>query len=174
MNRVFIAICIAAAMAAARAAAEEPAAKKPVEIRNVKVTSERASYLRKDGVIAFDGNVRVEDVEFKMNADEVFLFLQGTNDLKRVVAIGNVVVTNELRVGRCAKATYNKDLAKVVMHGDAEKGIVARLEDNGRHKSSVEGSKITFWIDTEQVEVEDSTVTVDAGGAGDAKKLMGK
>ncbi len=145
--------------------------------RTVKVTSERASYLRKDGVIAFAGNVKVDDIEFKMHADEVFLFLQGTNDLRRVVAIGNVAVTNGLRCGSCAKATYNRELAKVVMHGDAEKGIAARLEDNGKHRSSVEGRKITFWIDTEQVEVEQSTVTVDAGGAGGAdglKKLMEK
>lgn len=145
--------------------------------RTVKVTSDRATYLRKDGVIAFEGNVCVDDVEFKMHAREVNLFLEGTNELKRVVAIGDVAVTNGLRSGTCAKATYNKALSKVVLYGDAKKGVTARLVDAGKRRSEVEGRKITFWIDTEQVEVEGSTVTVDAGGVDakdGAKKLLGR
>ena len=50
-------------------------------------------------------------------------------------------------------------------------------KDNGKRRSRVEGRRITFWIDTEQVEVEGSTVTLDAGGFGGsegAKKLLGK
>ncbi|MBO7207523.1 MAG: hypothetical protein J6W10_07920 [Kiritimatiellae bacterium] len=136
--------------------------------RNVKVTSDRSTYLRKEGVLVFDGNVFVDDVEFKMHADEVTLFLGGTNELKRIVAIGNVAVTNELRSGTCAKATYNKALSRVILYGDKEKGITAKLNDNGKRKSQVEGRKITFWIDTEQVEVDGSVITVDVGN-GDVK-----
>lgn len=145
--------------------------------RTVKVTSDRSSYLRKEGVLAFEGNVAVDDAEFKMNADIVNLFLDGTNDLKRVVAVGNVAVTNGLRSGTCAKATYNRALSRIVMYGDEKAGIVARLNDNGKNKSQVEGRKITFWVDTEQVEVDGSVITVDVAG-GDAKegakKLFGK
>lgn len=144
--------------------------------RNVKVTSDRSTYLRKEGVLVFDGNVFVDDVEFKMHADEVTLFLGGTNELKRIVAIGNVAVTNELRSGTCAKATYNKALSRVILYGDEAKGIIARLNDNGKRKSQVEGRKITFWIDTEQVEVDGSVITVDVGN-GDmkdsAKRFLG-
>ena len=145
--------------------------------RTVKVTSDRATYLRKDGVLAFEGNVCVDDVEFKMHAREVSLFLEGTNTLKRVGAIGDVAVTNGLRSGSCAKATYNKALSKVVLYGDPKAGVMARLRDAGKHRSEVEGRKITFWIDTEQVEVEGSTVTVDASGIGTkegARALLGK
>ena len=144
--------------------------------RNVKVTSERSTYLRKEGVLDFDGNLFVDDVEFKMHADEVTLFLGGTNELKRIVAIGNVAVTNELRSGTCAKATYNKALSRVILYGDEAKGITAKLNDNGKRKSQVEGRKITFWIDTEQVEVDGSVITVDVGN-GDmkdsAKRFLG-
>lgn len=145
--------------------------------RTVRVTSDRSTYLRKDGVLAFEGNVCVDDVEFKMHAREVNLFLEGTNELKRVVAIGDVVVTNGLRNGSCAKATYNKALSKVVLYGDPKTGTLAVLRDEGKRKSMVEGRKITFWVDTEQVEVEGSTVTVDAGNLdakGGAKSLFGK
>ena len=145
--------------------------------RTVKVTSDRSSYLRKEGVMAFEGHVYVDDVEFKMNADIVNLFLDGTNDLKHVVAVGNVAVTNGFRSGTCAKATYNRALSRIVMYGDEKAGIVARLNDNGKNKSQVEGRKITFWVDTEQVEVDGSVITVDVAG-GDAKegakKLFGK
>ena len=136
--------------------------------RNVKVTSDRSTYLRKEGVLVFEGDVFVDDVEFKMHADEVTLFLGGTNELKRIVAIGNVAVTNELRSGTCAKATYNKALSRVVLYSDESKGVPARLNDNGKRKSQVEGRKITFWVDTEQVEVDGSVITVDVGN-GDVK-----
>ena len=148
-------------------AAEENAASTNMP-RNVKVTSDRSTYLRKEGVLVFEGDVFVDDVEFKMHADEVTLFLGGTNELKRIVAIGNVAVTNELRSGTCAKATYNKALSRVVLYSDESKGVPARLNDNGKRKSQVEGRKITFWVDTEQVEVDGSVITVDVGN-GDAK-----
>ena len=145
--------------------------------RTVRVTSDRSTYLRKDGVLAFEGNVCVDDVEFKMHAREVNIFLEGTNELKRVVAVGDVAVTNGLRYGSCAKATYNKAHSKVVLYGDEAKGIPAKLTDAGKRRSEVEGRKITFWVDTEQVEVEGSVVTVEAGnlgGKGEAKRLLGR
>lgn len=167
----------AAAEAKSEAKAEETSeAKDAPAPRSVKITSERTDYDRKEGVIMFDRNVCVDDVEYKMHANQLYVFLDGTNDLKRIVAIGNVAITNETRVGTCAKAAYTKSTAKIVMYGDGA-SVMARLEDNGKNRSSVEGRKITFWIDSEQVEVEGSTVTLDAGklgGKDGAKKLLGK
>ncbi|MBR0196526.1 MAG: hypothetical protein IJQ34_00140 [Kiritimatiellae bacterium] len=143
--------------------------------RSVKITSERTDYDRREGVIMFDKNVFVDDEEYKMHSDQLYVFLDGTNDLKRIVAIGNVAITNETRHGSCAKAAYTRSLGKIVMYGDGN--TKARLTDEGKHKSEVEGKKITFWITSEQVEVEGSTVTLDAGGFGGkegAKKLLGK
>ena len=147
-----------------------------VSPRSVKITSERTDYDRKQGVIMFDKDVFVEDVEYQMHADQLYVFLDGTNDLKRIVAIGNVAITNDLRVGTCAKATYTKATSKIVMYGDGAETL-AKLSDNGKRKSEVEGRKITFWIDSEQVEVEGSTITLDTGTLGgkeEAKKLLGK
>ncbi len=155
--------------------AEESKDSVPVP-RTVRITSDRTDYDRKEGVIMFDRNVFVDDSEYKMHADQLYVFLDGTNELKRIVAIGNVAITNETRVGMCAKAAYTKATSKIVMYGDGE-GTLARLVDAGKRKSEVEGRKITFWIDSEQVEVEGSTVTLDAGSIGGkdgAKKLLGK
>ncbi len=151
--------------------------KKGDKERKVKITSVRTDYDRREGVIMFDRNVFVDDPEYKLHADRVYVFLDGTNDLKRIVAIGNVAVTNELRSGTCAKATYSKATSKLVMYWDSETGKLARLEDNGKKRGELMGRKITFWTDTEQVEVEGSQITVDADGqdsAGAAKKFFGK
>ena len=156
--------------------ATEADAKAPEMPRSVKITSERTDYDRKEGVIMFDGNVFVDDMEYKMHSDQLYVFLDGTNELKRIVAIGNVAITNDLKTGTCAKAAYTKATGKIVMYGDGA-DVMARLVDGGSHKSEVEGRKITFWTQSEQVEVEGSTVTLDAsaaGGKGGAKKLFGK
>lgn len=162
------------APAPAEASAE---AKAPAEPRPVKITSDRSTYLRKEGVIAFEGNVFVDDPEYKMRANEVNLFLEGTNEVKRVVAIGDVTVTDGQRSGSCAKATYNRALSKIILYGDEKNGIPAKLADNGKRKSEVVGRKIVFWIDSEQVEVEGSTVTVDASRVNmkeGAKSMFGR
>ena len=169
--------------------------KKADAARSVKITSARTDFDRKEGVIMFDRDVFVDDAEYQMHADQLYVFLdtnsldrvnrttidkggrQGSDMLKRIVAIGNVSITNDTRVGTCAKAVYTKATSKIVMYGDAEKKQVAALTDNGKRKSQVEGKRITFWIDTEQVEVEGSTVTLDAGGFGGkdgARQLLGK
>lgn len=169
---------VAAEPVAAESAPEAEKPKKPdAEMpRSVRITSERTDYDRREGVIMFDRNVFVEDAEYQMHSDQLYVFLDGTNELKRIVAIGNVSITNETRVGSCAKAAYTRSVGKVVMYGDG-KGVMARLADNGKRKSEVEGRKITFWIDSEQVEVEGSKVTLDTGDLGGkegAKRLLGK
>ena len=147
-------------------------AKKSDAPKSVRITSKRADADRKQGVILFDGNVFVDDSEYQLHSDRLYVFLEGTNNLKRIVAIGNVAITNDQKRGYCAKATYSKERAKVVMYGDGP--VMARLVDGSKKKSEVEGSKITFWINADQVEVENSTVTLEGGGAGmkeQAKKL---
>lgn len=174
-----VTLLLAAAVAGADASAcgdvaDTSAAALP---RSVKITSARTDYDRKEGVIMFDGGVCVDDAEYQMHADQLYVFLDGTNDLKRIVAIGHVAITNDLRVGTCAKATYSKATSKIVMYGDSESGEKARLVDDSKRRSEVEGVKITFWADSEQVEVEGSTVTLDAGGLGGkdgAKRLLGR
>lgn len=176
------ALDVPVAAEAVASAPEEGAAKKKKRKaeseapRSVRITSDRTDYDRKEGVIMFDGNVHVDDEEYQMCSRQLYVFLDGTNDLKRIVAIGNVAITNDTRHGSCAKAAYTKSVGKIVMYGDGQ-DVMAKLVDDGKRRSEVVGRKITFWIDSEQVEVEGSTVTLDAGGIGGkegAKKLLGK
>ena len=127
--------------------------------------SKRADYDRGQGVIMFEDGVYLDHPEYKFASDRLFAFLQGTNELKRVVAIGNVCVTNGNNCGSCDRATYVRSKGRITMYAQ-NGGAPARLEDAGKgaERNRLEGDKITFWIDSEQVEVENSRITVDAGG----------
>ena len=146
--------------------------KKPV--RDAVITADRTDYDRKEGVVLFDRNVYVDDEQYQMHADRLFLFLDGTNDLKRLVAIGHVAITNEDKRAYCARATFNKKLGRVVMYSSDE--ITAQLREEGKKGSDVKGEKITFWLDSEQVEVENPVITMPGGFGGqeNMKKLIGK
>lgn len=151
----------------------KPAAAKQPE-RDAIITADRTDYDRKEGVVLFDRNVHVDDAQYQMHADRLFLFLDGTNDLKRLVAIGHVAITNDDKRAYCARATFNKKLGRVVMYSSDE--ITAELSEEGKKGSNVKGEKITFWLDSEQVEVENPVITMPGGigGQGSVKKLIGK
>ena len=148
--------------------------KDDVPARDAIITADRTDYDRKEGVVLFDRNVHVDDTQYQMHADRLFLFLEGTNDLKRLVAIGHVAITNEDKRAYCARATFNKKLGRVVMYSSDE--ITAELREEGKKGSDVKGEKITFWLDSEQVEVENPVITMPGGfgGQGNVKKLIGK
>lgn len=155
-------------------AAKKAKPKKELTGRDAKITSETMAYDRKEGVLFFDRKVYVDDEQYQMHADRVYVFLSGTNDVKRLVALGNVALTNEFRSATCDKAVYVKAQSKVVLY--APENGVATLKDSSEKGGTITGSKITFWLDSEQVEVNQSDITVPGGAfkANDAKKLLGK
>ena len=177
--------------------------------RPAKITSDMTVYNRKEGIASFEGHVHVDDEQYQMHADRVFLFFEtekesgatnglsqaanGTNgvhkaakkdpngmrraagDVRRVVAIGNVAMTNDAHRAYGAKATYSKKNGLVVLYsGD---GITAEVRDESKAQPQiVRGKRIRFWIDSEQVEVDEADLTgaAPSGGAASLKKALGK
>ena len=145
------------------------------ERRDAEIVARRTDLDRKAGVVLFEGDVRVSDPEYALGADRLFVFLDGTNSLRRIVADGNVTLTNGTRSASCARAAYVKSAGRVTMYGDGPRR--ARLVEDSHRRDEVEGRRITFWLDSEQVEVDGATLTVDGGALGGkdgALKLMGK
>ena len=208
---------------------EKSRPKKPKEKkltgRPAKITSDATVYNRKEGVASFEGHVHVDDEQYQMHADRVFLFFEvdadatngvrrakgtndvhraakgtndvdrvakGTNDVhkagkgtddmrraagdvRRVVAIGHVAMTNDAHRAYGAKATYSKKNGLVVLYsGD---GITAEVRDESKAQPQiVRGKRIRFWIDSEQVEVDEADLSgaAPSGGAASLKKVLGK
>ena len=96
-------------------------------------------------------------------------------DVRRVVAIGHVAMTNDAHRAYGAKATYSKKNGLVVLYsGD---GITAEVRDESKAQPQiVRGKRIRFWIDSEQVEVDEADLTGagPSGGVGTLKKALGK
>ena len=136
-------------------------AKKELTGRPAVITADRTDYDRKEGVILFDRNVAVDDEQYQMHAERLFVFLDGTNDMKRLVALGNVAITNEDKSAWCAKAVYTKAASRIVMYGDERNP--AWLRDAGGRPgdaSEVRGLRITYWIDSGLATVEKSVITL--------------
>jgi lipopolysaccharide transport protein LptA len=183
----------------AEAKVEKPLPKKPKEKkltgRPAKITSDTTVYNRKEGIASFEGHVHVDDEQYQMHADRVFLFFEvdadatngvrrakGTNDVSRaagdvrnVVAIGHVAMTNDAHRAYGAKVKYSKQNGCVTLYsGD---GITAEVRDESKEQPQiVRGKRIRFWIDSEQVEVDEADLTgaAPSGGAASLKKALGK
>ena len=112
----------------------------------------------------FEGDVVVTySKDYTMCADRLFMFLSKSNELSRVVALGHVSITNETRTGTCAMATYRRRKSEIEMFGDG-KSVLARLTESGDDASEIRGECIRFWLDAEQVEVENSSIQMEKKG----------
>lgn len=125
------------------------------------VTSRSADLDGREGVVMFEGGVFVRySSDYTMSADRLYMFLAGSNEVSRVVAIGSVAITNGTRVGTCAQATYRRRKGEIEMFGDGA-GRGARLEEAGGARRSVTGSRIRFWLETEQAEADDAMIAFE-------------
>lgn len=137
--------------------------KKQLTGRPAVITADRTDYDRKEGVILFDRNVYVDDEQYQMHADRLFVFLDGTNDLKRLVALGNVSITNDAKSAACAKAVYNRAAQRITMFSDGSENGVAWLRDAGSKAgdaSEIQGARITYWLDSGLASVDKIVVTL--------------
>ena len=94
------------------------------------------------------------------------MFLSGTNDVRRIVAIGNIAMTNDTKRAYGVKVSYYKEGGMVVLYGG--EGRPAEVRDESKEQDQVvKGRKIKFWIDSEQVEVMEADIQAPTSGLGD-------
>lgn len=114
------------------------------------ITAAKIEFDNKEGVILFDENVLVDDAQFIMRADRLLVFMEGTNDVQQLLAVGRVSITNENRAASCDKAVYTKKDGQIVMSG------AARLMQQGSDAGEVTGDRIVIWLDDQRMEVTGS------------------
>ena len=133
-------------------------------VRSARITSRKSDFDREANVVMFEGDVVARySSDYTMCADRLYMFLSGTNELSRIVALGNVSITNATRSGDCAMATYRRKKGVVEMFWDGT-NVLARLNEAGENAAQLEGTRIRFWLDTEQVEVEAPRITAESKG----------
>lgn len=129
-----------------------------------RITSDTTYYDRKEGIAVFKGHVHVDDKDYQMHSGRAFVYMTETNTLSRIVAIGSVALTNELKRAYGDKVTYFRDRGLVILTGGEGKPAIVR-EELPEGPRTVHGRKIRFWINQEQVEVvEADIVTPKKGG----------
>ena len=134
-----------------------------------RITAGSTYYDRKEGFAYFNGNVAVVDPQYQLHADRAFVYMGGTNDLRKIVALGHVAITNETKRAYGAKASYFRESGMVVLHSG--NGITAEVRDVAPDGDRVvRGKKIKFWTGTRQVEVVEAEITAPSGGGLDALK----
>lgn len=137
--------------------------------KEARIRSVSADLDREAGVIFFEGSVRVDyAADYTMCADKLYVFLAGSNELSRVVAVGNVSITNDTRTGICSSAVYRRRKREIEMFGNGADAL-AQLVDAGDDEnppSEVRGGRIRFWLDSEQVEIEDSQIKTEGSKGG--------
>lgn len=135
--------------------------------RRVNITSDMTHYDRKEGLAVFTGHVFVNDEQYQLHADKAYVFMTAANALKRIVAVGHVAMTNEFKYAYGAKASYYKDSGMVVLYGgDGVNAEVVDATKGADQKQTLRGSKIKFWVDSEQVEVLDATIAAPMSSTG--------
>ena len=127
-------------------------------LRETIITSDKIDFDYNEGVILFDEHVVVDDPQFVMRSDRLLVFMESTNDVSQVMAVGNVVFSNEMRSATCDKAVYTRKDGQVVLSGDV------RLKTEGETTGEVRGKKVVIWVDDERVEVLDGArITLPPG-----------
>ena len=131
--------------------------------KHARISSLRAELDRSAGVACFEGDAVVDyGDDCRLRADTIFVFFSKSNGLDRVVASGNVTVSNDTRRGSCESAVFRRKLDQIEMYGDGENRL-ARLSSGP--SDEIAGKVVKFWLGAEQVEVLGSEVKVGRGRA---------
>lgn len=141
----------------------------PVKLGDTKISAERMEYNYAESVVVMTDKVVVADPQFHLTSDKLFIFFEGTNSLNQIVVMGHVAVSNENRRAFCDKAIYTRDEGKLVMEGNAK---LNQVQDDGK-VFSVDGDRITIWVDQQRMEVyPNPEIVIPAGSLNSESKSL--
>lgn len=136
------------------------------EVIPTRITSERLRYLHHDLQIEFIGDVRVDRPNFQLRSERLVVFLRTLDgagrpdqaaleqspeaevDIEKMIALGQVFLKHEERVGHGDMATYWVDQGVLRLEGNA------RVVEGG---TRLDGNVITLNVQERGVDVEGRT-----------------
>ena len=132
-------------------------AQSPINLKNrdpnmgpTVITSNSLEFDYKEFIALFEGNVRVKDPQFTLTADKMLVYFENTNDVKRVDAIGRVVLTSGDMRATCSRASYTAANGLVKVWSDP--GDPLPVVTKGENK--ITGKNISVWLNEQIVKVE--------------------
>jgi lipopolysaccharide export system protein LptA len=148
---------------AAACGAAEPKAPAPAGESLTVITSDRLTFDYRNRFALFEQNVVVVDAELRITADKMTVNFDEKNDVQLIQAEGRVVIVQEDKQARSAKAVYEVAQGTIVLTGSPE---VTRGRD------VLTGDTITFWRDENRMKVEPRARLVIHPGSGGARGTL--
>jgi len=87
----------------------------------------------------------------KISCDKLNVIFDNDSSLKQAIAIGNVRLTRDDKIGTCKRAIFVAKTGEIMLIGDAQ------LK---RGNDVVKGDKITFWTNEDRMECEPGTLVI--------------
>lgn len=116
----------------------------PGEKKPITVISDAMDADREQRLVVFRGNVFAQE-DFDLCSDVLHVYYDEADEIKGIIATGNVRIVGEDKRARGEKAVYDRGKKAVVITGNAS---AMQCED------VVEGEKITFYLDSDRMMVE--------------------
>ena len=123
-----------------------------------RITADRTFYDHIQNLVVFSGNVKVEDDETVIHAAKAVLAMNETNSINRVVALGGVALTNGTRRAYGEKLSYRSSSNLAILYAPSN-GVAKVIDENPEGEDVVQGRKLRFWTDSQQVEVVDAELS---------------
>jgi lipopolysaccharide export system protein LptA len=129
--------------------------KEPIEI-----VSDRMDAFNEKKMVIFSGNVVATQGDKEIKSDRLFLYykketgkkdkvgakeIEGTGDLEKIEAKGNVIVTQKAKIATGDEAVYFQDSGQIIMTGNAT------LRDG---KNLIKGDKVIVFTNEDRGTVE--------------------
>ncbi len=123
----------------------------------MKVTADRLEFDYREFRASFEGNVVVTEPGFTLKADRILVFLENTNDVKRLDAAGHVRFKKDEVTVACGKASYTRDNGLMILQDDP-------VVSHGQGR--IEARKMSIWIDQKRFVVEENVKLSSGAVAG--------
>lgn len=126
----------------------------------MRIVSRRSDFDRNENLAYFEGDVVVNYFpDYRLDCDRLFVFFKN-REFDRMIALGHVAVSNDTRFGFCDRATFLRQESEIELFGGKSESRATLIETGS---NVIKGGRIKFWINTDQVEISDSEITVNKG-----------
>lgn len=126
----------------------------PALTNRTTITSDRLTFDYQRFTAEFEKNVVVVDANMRLQSDKLNVIFDNESNMKQVIAMGNVRMWQQDKMGTCQKAIYVAKTGEILLIGDAQLKRGADL---------IKGDKITFWVNEDRMECVPGNLIITPG-----------